>query len=90
MWAWLIFLVIDVYCVITIVQFHELIEAEWRICVSKLTHPIGSDNGLLPGRLWAIIWTNAAIYYCAFEPYEQISMKTSYAKFSPKYFTNIP
>ena len=27
------------------------------ICVSKLTI-IGSDNGLLPGRRQAIIWTN--------------------------------
>ena len=31
-----------------------------HICVSKLTI-IGSDNGLLPGRCQAIIWTNAAI-----------------------------
>ena len=29
-----------------------------HICVSKLTI-IGSDNGLLPGRRQAIIWTNA-------------------------------
>ena len=35
----------------------ELIEAEWRICVSDLT-VIGSDNGLSPGRRQAIIWTN--------------------------------
>ena len=28
-----------------------------HICVSKLTI-IGSDNGLSPGRRWAIIWTN--------------------------------
>ena len=31
-----------------------------HICVSKLTI-IGSDNGLLPGRRPAIIWTNAGI-----------------------------
>ena len=31
-----------------------------HICVSKLTI-IGSDNGLLPGRRQAIIWTNAGI-----------------------------
>ena len=31
-----------------------------HICVSKLTI-IGSDNGLLPGRHQAIIWTNAEI-----------------------------
>ena len=31
-----------------------------HICVSKLTS-VGSDNGLLPGRRLAIIWTNAAI-----------------------------
>ena len=31
-----------------------------HICVSKLT-TIGSDNGLAPGRLQAIIWTNAGI-----------------------------
>ena len=31
-----------------------------HICVNKLTI-IGSDNGLLPGRRQAIIWTNAAI-----------------------------
>ena len=30
------------------------------ICVSKLTI-IGSDNGLLPGRCPAIIWTDAGI-----------------------------
>ena len=29
-----------------------------HLCVSKLTM-IGSDNGLLPGRRQAIIWTNA-------------------------------
>ena len=32
-----------------------------HICISKLTI-IGSDNGLSPGRLQAIIWTNAGIY----------------------------
>ena len=31
-----------------------------HICVSKLTI-IGSDNGLLPGRHQAIIWTNAGL-----------------------------
>ena len=31
-----------------------------HICVSKLTI-IGSDNGFLPGRRQAIIWTNAGI-----------------------------
>ena len=31
-----------------------------NICVSDLTI-IGSDNGLLPGRSQAIIWTNAGI-----------------------------
>ena len=31
-----------------------------HICVSKLT-TIGSDNGLLPGRHQAIIWTSAGI-----------------------------
>ena len=36
----------------------KLIEAEWR--VFKLTI-IGSDNGLLPGRRQAIIWTNTGI-----------------------------
>ena len=33
-----------------------------HICVSKLTI-IGSDNGLLPGRRQAIIWTNAGILF---------------------------
>ena len=43
--------------------FHRMsnvIEAEWHICVSKLTI-IGSVNGLSPGRRQAIIWTNAGI-----------------------------
>ena len=31
-----------------------------HICISKLTI-IGSDNGLLPGRCQAIIWTNDGI-----------------------------
>ena len=31
-----------------------------HICISKLTS-IGSDNGLLPGRHQAIIWTNPGI-----------------------------
>ena len=42
---------------------HEL--THWsrvtQICVSKLTI-IGSDNGLLPDRRQAIIWTNAGIF----------------------------
>ena len=38
-----------------------VIEAEWRMCVSKLT-TIGSDNGLSPRRRQAIIWTNAGIF----------------------------
>ena len=33
---------------------------ETHICINKLTI-IGSDNGLSPGRLQAIIWTNAGI-----------------------------
>ena len=33
---------------------------EMHICISKLTI-IGSDNGLLPGRHQAIIWTNVGI-----------------------------
>ena len=33
-----------------------------HICVSKLT-TIGSDNGLSPGRRWAVIWTNAGILF---------------------------
>ena len=33
-----------------------------HICVSKLTI-IGSDNGSLPGRRLAIIWTNAGILF---------------------------
>ena len=37
-----------------------------NICVSKLTI-IGSDNGLLPGRHQAIIWTNAGILLRPFE-----------------------
>ena len=31
-----------------------------HVCVSKLTI-VGSDNGLLPGRRQAIIWTNAGL-----------------------------
>ena len=38
----------------------KLIEAGWRICVSKL-NVNGSDNGLSPGRCQAIIWTSAGI-----------------------------
>ena len=33
-----------------------------HICVNNLTI-IGSDNGLLPGRHQAIIWTNAGILF---------------------------
>ena len=33
-----------------------------HICVGKLTI-IDSDNGLLPGRRQAIIWTNAGIFF---------------------------
>ena len=40
--------------------FHQLIEAEWYICDSKVTI-IGSDYGLFPGRCQAIIWTNVGI-----------------------------
>ena len=43
------------------VHLPQLIEAEWLICVSKLTI-IGSDNGLSPIRRQAIIWTNAGIF----------------------------
>ena len=43
-----------------VTEISELIEAEWHICISKLTS-IGSDNGLSPGRRQAIIWTNAGI-----------------------------
>ena len=39
---------------------YQLIEAEWNICVNKLTI-IGSDNGLSPGQRQAIIWTNDGI-----------------------------
>ena len=37
------------------------IEAEWRIYASATWDIIGSDNGLLPVRRKAIIWTNAGI-----------------------------
>ena len=40
-------------------------EAEWRICISKLTI-IDSDNGLSPARRQAIICTNDGI--SLFEP----------------------
>ena len=40
--------------------FMQLIEAEWRICIGKITI-IGSDNSLAPGRRQAMIWTNAGI-----------------------------
>ena len=39
---------------------NQLIEAEWRISVGKLT-TIGWDSGLLPGRRQAIISTNAGL-----------------------------
>ena len=32
-----------------------------HVCVGKLLTIVGSDNGLLPGRRKAIIWTNADI-----------------------------
>ena len=38
-----------------------MIEAEWRIYASSNWVIIGSDNGLLPVRRQAIIWTNAGI-----------------------------
>ena len=39
----------------------ELIEVEWRIYALATKAIIGSDNGLLPVRREAIIWTNAGI-----------------------------
>ena len=39
-----------------------LIEADWRIYVSKLT-TIGPYNGLSPGWYQAIVWTNAGINF---------------------------
>ena len=33
-----------------------------HICINKL-NIIGSDNGLLPGRRQAVIWTNAGIFF---------------------------
>ena len=41
----------------------ELTHWGWvlHICISKLT-VFGSDNGLLPGRRQAIIWTNVGIF----------------------------
>ena len=42
-------------------KFRTLTETEWRIyCVSKLKI-IGSDNGLMPCRCQAIIWSNAGV-----------------------------
>ena len=41
--------------------FNKSIEVEWRIYASVNYVRIGSDNGLLPVRRQAIIWTNAAI-----------------------------
>ena len=49
------------------------------IFVSRLTI-IGSDNGLLPGRRQAIIWTIAG-KYCSLDPTEHVSMKL-YLKFN--------
>ena len=39
----------------------QLIEAEWRINPSVKHSSIGSDNGLLPGRRQAIIWSNSGL-----------------------------
>ena len=57
----------NLYClkfVQTMTYFIYILLTHWgrvtHICVSKLTI-IGSDNGLSPGRLQAIIWTNAGI-----------------------------
>ena len=48
------------------VKLHMLNLSHWgrvtHMCVGNLTN-IGSDNGLLPGRPQAIIWTNAAILF---------------------------
>ena len=41
----------------------QLTEAEWRIYESVKYTIIGSNNGLLPGWLQAIIWTNARILF---------------------------
>ena len=41
--------------------FYQRIEAEWCIYASVSYVIIGSDNGLLPNRHQAIIWTNAGI-----------------------------
>ena len=49
---------VHIHC--NVVRWMGPSEAEWCICVSKLTI-IGSDNGLSPGRHQAIIWTNAGI-----------------------------
>ena len=40
---------------------HQLIGAKWCIFVSVQHTNIASDNGLLPVRRQAIIWTHAAI-----------------------------
>ena len=49
---------------LSIAAFMTLVLTHWgcvtHICISNLTI-IGSDNGLLPGRHQAIIWTNAGI-----------------------------
>ena len=49
-------------CYIVSTDFNKLTHWGWvmHICIGKLTN-IGSDNGLLPGRRQAIIWTNAGI-----------------------------
>ena len=47
------------YSVMVVIVLNHWSQAT-HICISKLTI-IGSDNGLLPGRLQAIIWTNAEI-----------------------------
>ena len=67
-----------------------------HICVNKLTI-IGSDDGMLPGRLQAIIWTNAGMLLIgnlgtnysetlseihAFS-FKKIRLKTSSAKWRP-------
>ena len=47
-------------CFNVTVKAHKLIEAVTHICVNNLT-TIGSDNDLSPGRIQAVIWTNAEI-----------------------------
>ena len=43
-------------CLLTLTHWGRVM----HVCISKLT-TIGSDNGLLPGRRLAIIWTNAEL-----------------------------